>query len=82
MLCPVIHYASGFFKTIFPLYSLLSVPDLEKEKPYANPLARPPPNFPPSLERDGSVCLIDFNKGNDDDGCLKICNIMKWSATM
>jgi len=26
------------------------------------------------------VCLINFNKGEDDEGCLKFCNILKWSA--
>jgi hypothetical protein len=28
------------------------------------------------------VCLINFNKGEDDEGCLKFCNILKWSATV
>jgi hypothetical protein len=28
------------------------------------------------------VCLINFNKGKDDEGCLKFCNILKWSATV
>jgi hypothetical protein len=28
------------------------------------------------------VCLINFNKGEDDEGCLKICNILKWSTTV
>ena len=28
------------------------------------------------------VCLINFNKGEDDDGFLKFCNILKWSATV
>jgi hypothetical protein len=28
------------------------------------------------------VCLMNFNKGEDDDGCLKACNILKWSATV
>jgi len=28
------------------------------------------------------VCLINFNKGEDVDGCLKFCNILKWSATV
>jgi hypothetical protein len=28
------------------------------------------------------VCLIQFNKSEDDEGCLKICNILKWSATV
>jgi hypothetical protein len=26
------------------------------------------------------VCLINFNKGEDDEGCLKFGNILKWSA--
>jgi hypothetical protein len=28
------------------------------------------------------VCLINSNKGEDDDGCLKFYNILKWSATL
>jgi hypothetical protein len=28
------------------------------------------------------VSLIIFNKGEDDKGCLKFCNILKWSATV
>ena len=28
------------------------------------------------------VCLNNFNKGKDDEGCLKSCNILKWSATV
>jgi len=28
------------------------------------------------------VCLINFNKGKDDEGNLKFCNILKWSATV
>jgi hypothetical protein len=28
------------------------------------------------------VFLINFNKGKDDEGCLKVCNILKWSATV
>jgi hypothetical protein len=28
------------------------------------------------------VCLINFNKGEDDEGCLKFCNILKWNATV
>jgi hypothetical protein len=26
------------------------------------------------------VSLINFNKGEDDKGCLKFCNFLKWSA--
>jgi hypothetical protein len=28
------------------------------------------------------VFLINFDKGEDDEGCLKVCNILKWSATV
>jgi hypothetical protein len=28
------------------------------------------------------VCLINFNKSEDDVGCLTFCNILKWSATV
>jgi len=28
------------------------------------------------------VWLINFNKGEDDEMCLKFCNILKWSAEM
>jgi hypothetical protein len=58
------------------------VPDLEKERPYASPLMRPLPI--PHLHdwRKMEVCLINFNKSEDDEGCLKICNILKWSATV
>jgi len=28
------------------------------------------------------VCLINSNKGEDDEGCLTICNILKWIATV
>ena len=28
------------------------------------------------------MCLINFNKGKDDEGCLKFYNILKWSATV
>ena len=28
------------------------------------------------------VFLINFNKGEDYEGCLKFCNILKWSATV
>jgi hypothetical protein len=30
--------------------------------------------------RNRELCLINFNKGEDDEGCLKFCNILKWSA--
>jgi hypothetical protein len=28
------------------------------------------------------VCLSNLNKGKDDEGYLKSCNILKWSATV
>jgi hypothetical protein len=58
------------------------VPDLDKERPYTIPLMRPLPI--PHLHdwRKMEVCLINFNKSEDDEGCLKICNILKWSATV
>jgi hypothetical protein len=28
------------------------------------------------------VCLINFNKVEDGEGCLKFCNILKWTATV
>jgi len=27
-------------------------------------------------------CLINFNKGEDDEGCLKFYNILNWSVTV
>jgi hypothetical protein len=32
------------------------------------------------MEEDGSV--FNFNKGEDDVGCLKFFNILKWCATV
>jgi len=32
------------------------------------------------MEKDGSV--FNFNKGKDDERCLKFCNILKWCATV
>ena len=45
-----------------------AVPDLDKEGP--------------NDWRKMEVCLFNFNKGEDDEGCLKFCNILKWSATV
>jgi hypothetical protein len=44
---------------------MTSVPDLDKERPWANPLVRPLPI--PHLHdwRKMEVCLINFNKGKD-----------------
>ena len=58
-----------------------AVPELDKERPQANPLVRPL-TIPHHHDwRKIEVCLINFNKGEDDDGCLTFCNILKWSAT-
>jgi len=56
------------------------VPDLDKERPYATPLVRPLKI--PHLHdwRRMEACLI--NKGEDDEVCLKFCNILKLSATV
>jgi hypothetical protein len=56
-----------------------SVPDLDKERPYAIPFTRPLPI--PHLHdwRKMEVCLINFNKG---EGCLKFYNILRWSVTV
>jgi len=52
---------------------------IDKERPYAIPLVRPLPI--PHLHdwRKMEVCLINFNKGKDDEGCLKFCHILKRS---
>jgi hypothetical protein len=39
-------------------------------------------NCPEFGIRKMEVCLINFNKGEDDEGCKKFCNILKWSATV
>ena len=52
-----------------PTVPLYTVPDLDRE-------ALGYSNAPPSrLEEDGCV-FINFNKGEDDEGCLKFCNIL------
>ena len=55
---------------------------LDKGRPYAIVRVRPLPI--PSFHdwRKMEVCLINFNKGEDDVWCLKFCNILKWSATV
>ena len=54
-----------------------TVPGLDKERPYAIPIVRPLPI--PHLHNWGEmeVCLINFNKDEDDEGCLKFCIILK-----
>ena len=64
------------------LYGKKSVPDLDKERPQAIPLVRP--LVIPHLH-DWSkmeLCLINFNKVENDERCLKFCNIHKWGATV
>jgi hypothetical protein len=48
-----------------------AVPDVDKERPYAIPPVKPLPI--PNLHdwRKIEVCLINFNKGKDDEGCLE-----------
>ena len=48
------------------------VPDLNKERPYAIPLVRPLSIPHLSDWRKMQVCLINFNKGEDDEGVFKI----------
>ena len=63
------------------MYKLLiiyyTVPDLDNERPEAIPLVRHLHDC-----RTMEVCSINFNKGEGDEGCLKFCNILKWSATL
>ena len=64
------------------LYSELSikhgykVPYVDKERPYVIPLVRslPIPHLQDWRKMEVEVCLINFNKGKDDEGCLKFCN--------
>jgi len=58
------------------------VPDLDKERPKAIPLVRPLPILHLHDWRKMQVCLINFIKGEDEERCLKFCNILKWSATV
>jgi hypothetical protein len=61
------------------------VPDLDKDRPYSIPPLVRPLQIPHQHLHDWGkiqVCLIKFNKGENDEGCLKFCNILKWSATV
>jgi hypothetical protein len=58
------------------------VPDLDKEMPYAIPLVRLLTISHLHDWRKMGVYLINFNKGEDDEGCLIFCNILKWSAAV
>ena len=59
-----------------------SVPQLDKSWTYAIPLVRPLPIPLPHDWMNMGVCFVNFNKGEDDEGCLKFCNILKWRATV
>ena len=54
-----------------------AVADLYRERPSAISLVRPLPI--PRLHdwRKMEVCLINLSKGEDDERCLKFCNIVK-----
>jgi hypothetical protein len=52
------------------------VPGLDKERPQVNPLVRPLPILHLHDWRKMEVCLINFDKGEDDEVCLKFCNIL------
>jgi hypothetical protein len=58
------------------------VPDLSKERTYAIALMKPLLITHLLNWRKMEVCLINFNKGKDVDGCVEFCNILKWSATV
>ena len=53
------------------------VPDLDKERPQAIQLVMSIIHLHDQRKMEG--CLINFNKDEDDEGCLKFCNILKWS---
>jgi hypothetical protein len=57
--------------------SLKAVLDLNKERAYVIPLVRPITILHLHDWRKMEVSLIIFNKGEDDKGCLKFCNILK-----
>ena len=58
------------------------MPDLDIEKPQVIPLVRPLTISHLHDWKKMGVCLINFNKGEDDEVCLKFYNILKWSATV
>jgi hypothetical protein len=58
-----------------PMYT---VPELDKESTEAIPPMRPLPILHLHDRKKMDVCLINLNKGEDDKGCLKCCNILKW----
>ena len=65
----------------FNYHTIMAVPELDKERPYAIVLVRSLQILHLHDLRKMEVCLVNFNKG-DDDGCLKFRNILKWSATV
>jgi hypothetical protein len=58
------------------------VPKLDKSSAYAISLVRP---HPISVLHDWlmmELSFINLNKGKDDEGYIKFCNILKWSAAV
>jgi len=66
---------SDYYMTLLKLLNV-KFADLDKERPLSFPLVRPLPI--PYLHdwRKMEVCLINYNKGEDDDGCFRFCNIL------
>ena len=67
-------------RLVIYLLTLYTVTYLEKERPQATSLG-----LSHSLPHDYMKiedCLINMNKGGDDDGCLQFCNILKYIATV
>ena len=56
---------------------MYTVPELDKESTEAIPPMRPLPILHLHDRKKMDVCLINLNKGEDDKGCLKCCNILK-----
>jgi hypothetical protein len=72
------------YQKSFVFYKIIyqdAVPDLDKVRPYAIPLVMPL-LIPHLHEWRQEVCLINFNKGEDNEGYLKFCTTLKWSATV
>jgi len=53
------------------------MPDLDKERPWDIPLMRPLPIPYLHTWRRMDVFLINLNKGEEAEGCLQSCNILK-----
>ena len=62
------------------LLTLYTVTDLDIERPQTISLGVT--HALPHDYRKIEDCLINMNKGEDDDGCLKFCNILKYIVTV